>query len=142
MRAEKKFEVVTQMGNQGHTSAASVQFRQMVERGVVRDITKVEAWKSPGPVLHERRGAVRGVPRGGGDSRDPGLGSVVRASGDEAVQLQVPSLRLASFWLYGNGMLGDWGAHIIDFVHDFLELGQPTRLTPLLIDDPTTFSFP
>lgn len=42
-----------------------------------------------------------------------------------------------AFWLYGNGMLGDWGAHIIDFVHDFLELGQPTKITPLRIDDPS-----
>ena len=25
---------------------------------------------------------------------------------------------------FGNGALGDWGAHIIDFVHDFLKLGQ------------------
>ena len=48
MRAERKYKVVTQMGNQGHTSAGSVQFQQLVEQGVVRDITKVEAWKGPG----------------------------------------------------------------------------------------------
>ncbi len=32
-------------------------------------------------------------------------------------------------------MFGDWGAHIIDFVHDHLKLGLPTRITPLALAD-------
>ena len=31
-------------------------------------------------------------------------------------------------------MLGDWGAHIIDFAHDFLS-STPTKITPLRMDD-------
>ena len=47
MRAEKKFKVVTQMGNQGHTSAGAEQFKQMLAAGIVDDIVKIDAWKSP-----------------------------------------------------------------------------------------------
>jgi hypothetical protein len=35
------------------------------------------------------------------------------------------------FQLYGAAMLGDWAAHIIDFAHDYLQLGLPTRIEPL-----------
>ena len=47
-----------------------------------------------------------------------------------------------AFYLYGNGMLGDWGAHIIDFAHDFLKLGQPTQISPLLMEDHNNVIFP
>ena len=39
-------------------------------------------------------------------------------------------------------MLGDWGAHIIDFAHDFLKLGQPTQISPLLMEDHNNVIFP
>ena len=47
MRAEKKFKVVTQMGNQGHTGTASNQFREWVKRGIIKNVTHVDAWKGP-----------------------------------------------------------------------------------------------
>ena len=47
-QAAKQFGVVTQMGNQGHTSGGSVQFHELVKAGAIKDITKVDAWKSPG----------------------------------------------------------------------------------------------
>ncbi len=47
MRAEKKFKVVTQMGNQGHTSSGAAQVQQMVAAGLVADVHKIDAWKQP-----------------------------------------------------------------------------------------------
>jgi hypothetical protein len=35
------------MGNQGHTSAGADQFKQMLAAGIVDDIVKIDAWKSP-----------------------------------------------------------------------------------------------
>lgn len=32
---------------------------------------------------------------------------------------------------FGMGALGDWGAHILDTVHEFLELGLPYEVTLL-----------
>jgi len=142
MRAEKKFKVVTQMGNQGHTSGASVQFRQMVEQGVVRDITRVEAWKAPGLFFMNPKKRFSEYPK---EEKAPASLDWDLWCGPAKVKpfsSKYHPFDWRAFWLYGNGMLGDWGAHIIDFVHDFLKLGQPTKLTPLLIDDLNDVLFP
>ncbi|MCP3918962.1 MAG: Gfo/Idh/MocA family oxidoreductase [bacterium] len=142
MRAERKFGVVTQMGNQGHTSRASVQFQRMVEEGVVRDITRVDAWKSPGLFFMnpEKRFATYPEEEKVPETLDWDLwcGPAKR----KPFSAKYHPFDWRAFWLYGNGMLGDWGAHIIDFVHEFLELGQPTKLTPLRIDDANDVLFP
>ncbi|MHC4910967.1 MAG: Gfo/Idh/MocA family protein [Planctomycetota bacterium] len=142
MRAERKYGVVTQMGNQGHTSRASVQFESMVEHGVVRDITRIDAWKSPG--LFFMNAAERFAEHPSGEpvpeSLDWDLWCGPAAKNPFSSKYHPFDWR--AFWLYGNGMLGDWGAHIIDFAHEFLELGQPTRLEPLRIDDPNDVLFP
>jgi predicted dehydrogenase len=130
MRAEKKFKVVTQMGNQGHTSAASVQFQQLVEHGVVRDITRVDAWKGPGLFFMDPKKRISKYPKAeempAGLDWDLWCGPAARKPFSSLYH----PFSWRGFWLYGNGMLGDWGAHIIDYIHDFLQLGQPTRLTP------------
>lgn len=142
MRAEKKFGVVTQMGNQGHTSAASVQFQQLVSAGVIRDITKVDAWKGTGLFFMDPKKRISEFPTGAKvpDSLDWDLWCGPAEKRDFSPLLHPFSWR--GFWDYGNGMLGDWGAHIIDFVHDFLDLGQPTKLVPREIEGRNDVIFP
>jgi hypothetical protein len=43
---------------------------------------------------------------------------------------------------FGNGALGDWGAHIFDTAHEFLELGLPTEINPVKIEGHNPFIFP
>ena len=40
------------------------------------------------------------------------------------------------------GVLGDWGAHILDTAHEFLDLGLPTEINPLYLKDHNPFFFP
>ena len=40
------------------------------------------------------------------------------------------------------GALGDWGAHILDTAHQFLELGLPYEIDPVRIDGHNNFFFP
>ena len=40
------------------------------------------------------------------------------------------------------GVLGDWGAHILDTVHEFLELGLPYEVTMLKAEGHNEFFFP
>ena len=47
-----------------------------------------------------------------------------------------------AFYIYGNGMLGDWGAHIVDFAHNYLKLGLPTKVEALSMDDHNKVIFP
>ena len=50
--------------------------------------------------------------------------------------------RWRAFYLYGNGMLGDWGAHIIDFVHHYLNPGLPSKITAIKLEDHNRVIFP
>lgn len=142
MRAEKKFKVVTQMGNQGHTSGGSVQFANMVEHGLVRDITKVEAWKTPGLFFMDAKQRISEFPKEEKMPETLDWDLWCGPAEKKPFSSKYHPFNWRAFWLYGNGMLGDWGAHIIDFVHDFLHLGQPTKLTPHLMDDHNEVIFP
>ena len=54
-----------------------------------------------------------------------------------------------SWFEFGNGALGDWGAHIFDTCHEFLQLGLPTEVnavklaghSPLIFPQASTLSF-
>lgn len=61
---------------------------------------------------------------------------------DEALSKMYHPFNWRGFHLYGGGMFGDWGAHIIDFAHHHLKLGLPTRITPLELADYNQVSFP
>ena len=43
---------------------------------------------------------------------------------------------------FGMGALGDWGAHILDTAHEFLDLGLPIEIEPLKLDGHNSFFFP
>ena len=46
-------------------------------------------------------------------------------------------------WYYfGMGALGDWGAHIIDTAHQFLDLGLPYEINPTKLSGHNLFFFP
>ncbi len=142
MQAEKKFKVVTQMGNQGHTSGGSAQFENLVKEGVVKDITKIDAWKTPGLFFMDPRQRISAYPK---EEKKPATLDWDLWCGPAEMKpfsSMYHPFSWRGFWLYGNGMLGDWGAHIIDFAHDFLKLGQPTQITPLRMDDHNEVIFP
>ncbi len=43
---------------------------------------------------------------------------------------------------FGMGALGDWGAHILDTAHEFLDLGLPYEVNPTLLEGHNSFFFP
>ncbi|MCF7789305.1 MAG: Gfo/Idh/MocA family oxidoreductase [Prosthecobacter sp.] len=145
MRAEKKFKVVTQMGNQGHTSAGAEQFKQMLAAGIVDDIVKIDAWKSPSLWFMNaaERALIKGYPPE--EPMPESLKSWDLWCGPQEMKpfsKMYHPFNWRGFHLYGGGMFGDWGAHIIDFVHDHLKLGLPTRITPLALEDYNQISYP
>jgi hypothetical protein len=115
MRAEKKFKVVTQMGNQGHTSAGAEQFKQMLAAGVVDDVVKIDAWKSPSLWFMKAAERIQGYPPA--EQVPESMKSWDLWCGPQEVKpyskMYHPS-KWRGFHLYGGGMFGDWGAHIIN----------------------------
>ena len=43
---------------------------------------------------------------------------------------------------FGMGALGDWGAHILDTAHQFLDMGLPTEVNPIYLKDHNPFFYP
>lgn len=143
MRAEKKFKVVTQMGNQGHTSAGAEQFKQMLAAGIVDDVVRIEAWKSPSLWFMNAKERIQGYPPE--EPMPESLKTWDLWCGPQEVKpfsKMYHSFNWRGFHLYGGGMFGDWGAHIIDFAHDHLKLGLPTRITPVALADYNRVSYP
>lgn len=142
MQAEKKYKVVTQMGNQGHTSAGSLQFQHLVKKGIVRDIVKIDAWKSPGLWFMNAKERINAFPPEQPTPESLNWDLWAGPAKKMPFNRRFHPFDWRAFYLYGNGMLGDWGAHIIDFAHDWLKLGLPTHIKALEMTDHNEVIFP
>ncbi len=141
-KGAKKYGVVTQMGNQGHSEANYFQFKAWKDAGIIKDVTAITAHMNNPRRWH---------------SFDPNMKSMPAAE-------PVPNTLDWDGWLgtkfwhdynrdyingqwrcwynFGMGALGDWGAHILDTAHEFLELGLPTEINMLYADGHNEFFFP
>ncbi len=142
MQAEKKYGVVTQMGNQGHTSAGSEQFKHLLEKGIIRDIVKIEAWKGPGLWFMEAEKRISAYPKGEPVPKSLDYELWCGPCAMKPFSRLYDPFSWRGFYLYGNGMLGDWGAHLIDFTQDWLKLGLPTKINALKMTDHNDVIFP
>ena len=142
IQAEKRYGVVTQMGNQGHTSPGARQFQQLQQAGALEDIVKIEAYKDPSLWFMDATQRISEFPKA-----EPIPSSLNYDLWCGPAKMMPFSRRYhpfdwRAFYIYGNGMLGDWGAHIIDFAHNYLKLGLPTEVEPLRLDDYNQVIFP
>jgi len=141
--AAKKYKVVTQMGNQGHSDANYWQMKALVESGEIKDVTKINAFMC----ANNRRwfkwkGTLAEMP---GEEAEP-------AEMDWDQWLSQRPFRPFNhnfingdwrcFYEYGTGALGDWGAHIFDAAHEFLKLGLPCRIETVKNDRRTPVVYP
>jgi Oxidoreductase family, C-terminal alpha/beta domain len=142
MAAAKKFGVVTQMGNQGHSEANYFQFKAWKEAGIIKDVTAITAhmnnprrWHKFDPNMKTMPGAE---PVPATLDWDTWLGTEqFRDYNKDYVNGQ-----WRCWYDYGMGALGDWGAHLIDTAHEFLELGLPTEVNMLYAKEHNKFFFP
>ncbi len=141
MAAEKQHKVVTQMGNQGHSGTNYFQFKAWKEAGIIKDVTHVDAYMNFGRRWHPW-GDVKGFPTGETKPEtldwDIWLGTV--QSQDYSNRLHYGNWR--GWYDFGTGCFGDWGAHLLDTIHQFLELGLPTQISAEMIKGPNKFVYP
>ena len=120
--AAKKYEVVTQMGNQGASGDGVRQMIDWYNAGVVGDVHTVYCWTNR-PVWPQGiawPSATIPVP----DTLDWDLW-LGTAPYKEFVDKLVP-FNWRGWWDYGTGALGDMACHIIEPPFRILELGYPT----------------
>ncbi|MDL2208089.1 Gfo/Idh/MocA family oxidoreductase [Parabacteroides sp. OttesenSCG-928-O15] len=143
MAAEKKYGVVTQMGNQGHSEGNYFQFKAWKEAGIIKDVTAVTAHMNNSRRWHEFDPKMTAYPKAEAIPStldwDTWLG-VTHHHDFNAHAYHNGQWRC--WYDFGMGALGDWGAHILDTIHEFLDLGLPTEVNPIYLKDHNPFFYP
>ena len=142
MKAAKKYGVVTQMGNQGHSEGNYFQFKAWKDSGIIKDVTAITAHMNSPRRWHNWDPKITGMPKGEPVPKtldwDTWLGAVKYHDYNHDYHMG----QWRCWYDFGMGALGDWGAHILDTAHEFLELGLPTEINPLYLKDHNPFFFP
>ena len=140
MLAEKKYKVAAQMGNQGHSEGNYFQFKAWTEAGIIKNVTKITAYMNSGRRWHGMQvsGFLPEQPIPESLDWDTWLGTAQ----PHAYNKGYTNGDWRSWFDFGNGALGDWGAHIFDTAHEFLHLGLPEEINSLKDDGPSEFIFP
>jgi len=150
MAMAERSGVVTQMGNQGHSGGNYFQFKAWTEAGVIRDVTRIDAFMNASRRWHGW--TVDAYPPG--ERVPPGLNweEWLAARPVHPYNAKLHPLTWRGWFDYGTGALGDWGAHILDTAHRFLDLGLPRTVeairregtSPLIYPQASTirFAFP
>jgi predicted dehydrogenase len=143
--AENNPKIVTQVGNQGHSGEQYFQFKAWKDAGIIKDVTAVTAFMN---------GSRRWHPYDPNISKFPELQPFPKGMTDKDWDTWLTTAAYHDFnekyhpgnwrgWYdFGLGALGDWGAHILDTIHQFLDLGLPYEIEPVHVKNPNDFFFP
>ncbi len=122
--AAKKYKVVTQMGNQGGSGDGVRRTQELVNSGLIGDVTKVDCWTNR-PVWPQ------GIPTPSGSFEVPSelnwdlwLGPAKKIDYNPAY---LP-FNWRGWWAFGTGALGDMACHIMDPVFRCLPIDYPTEV--------------
>lgn len=142
MNAEKKYNVAAQMGNQGHSSANFFQFKAWVEAGVIKDVTKIVAHMNGERRWHGWDTSMTSFPKGMPVPETMDWDTWLMTAQHHDYHKDLVNGQWRCWYDFGMGALGDWGAHIIDTAHRFLQLGLPNEVEPVKIEGHNALFFP
>lgn len=134
--------VATQMGNQGHSGGNYFQFKAWREAGIIKDVTHITAHMNNERRWHGWGKDVTGYPE------EPMPSGIEWDQWHDVVATESPFSRKLhpqewrGWYAYGSGAFGDWGPHILDTCHRFLELGLPETITAERRDGANALIFP
>jgi predicted dehydrogenase len=145
MAAARKYKkVVTQVGNQGHSEANYFQFKAWRDAGIIKDVTAVTAhmnsdrrWHKFDPKEYSTK-YPKAEPLPANMDWDTWLMAAKYHDYNHDYHLG----QWRCWYDFGMGALGDWGAHILDTIHEFLDLGLPYEVNPLKLEGHNDYYFP
>jgi predicted dehydrogenase len=122
--ASRKYKVVTQMGNEGHSNDAVAEVCEWIWSGAIGEVTAVDAWTDR-PIWPQN--LVRPEP-----------GMWVPEYIDWDLFIGPAPMRpyhsayhpwnWRGWWDFGTGALGDMGCHVLDVVASAMKVSQPTAI--------------
>ncbi len=142
MAAEKKYGVVTQMGNQGHSEGNYYQFKAWKEAGLIKDVTSITAHMNNSRRWHGWDPHLTRYPDPQPCPETMDWDVWMMQSHERGYHPDYHCGQWRCWYELGMGALGDWGAHLLDTAHEFLELGLPYEVEPLLLKDHNPFFYP
>ncbi|MCK3683488.1 Gfo/Idh/MocA family oxidoreductase [Maribellus sp. YY47] len=142
MKAAEKYKVVTQMGNQGHSEGNYFQFKSWVENGIIKDVTKVVAHMNSGRRWHGWDTGMKTFPKAEPIPETLDWDTWLGTAQYHDYNKDFINGQWRCWYDFGMGALGDWGAHLIDTVHEFLELGLPYEVDPVKIEGHNPLFYP
>ena len=120
-QAEKKYKVVTQMGNQGGSGNGVRKAKEMIDAGMIGEVTEAKAWTNR-PVWPQ------GIPTPTGKHDIPAeLDWDLWQGPAKAIDYNPAYLPFnwRGWWAYGTGALGDMACHIMDPIFRILPIDYP-----------------
>jgi len=142
MQAAKKYGVATQMGNQGHSEANYFQFKTWVDAGIIKDVKKVTAHMNSRRRWHGWDTNMRSFPKGEPIPETLDWDTWLSTASHHDYHHDFINGQWRCWYDFGMGALGDWGAHIIDTIHEFLDLGLPYEINPTYIKGANPLFYP
>lgn len=138
-------KLVTQVGNQGHSGEQYFQFKAWKDAGIIKDVTAVTAFMNGTRRWHPYDPKIKKFPEAqpypqGLTEQDWDTWLTTAAWHDFNEKYHPGNWR--GWYDFGLGALGDWGAHILDTIHQFLDLGLPYEIEPLHIKNLNDYFFP
>ena len=140
--ARKRPHLATQMGNQGHSEANYFQFKAWKEAGIIKDVHAVTAHMNNERRWHKWDANIHRFPTGQQLPKDMDWDTWLCASQWHDYHPDYHQGQWRCWYDFGMGALGDWGAHLLDTVHEFLELGLPYEITMKYADGHNDYFYP
>lgn len=143
MKAAKKYpNVVTQMGNQGHSEGNYFQFKSWVETGIIKDVTSIVAHMNSPRRWHGWDTNIKSFPPAETVSSTLDWNVWQMATHGHEYNKNFVNGQWRCWYDFGMGALGDWGAHLVDTAHQFLNLGLPYEVNPVKLEGHNNFFYP
>ena len=143
MKAAEKYGVVTQMGNQGHSSNKYYQHKEYFEKGYIHDVNLVRVHMNMARRWHKFKGNIFTYPIGQDIPATLDWDTWLTTARYHEYSPEYTQGEWRCWYDFGNGALGDWGAHTMDCVHEFLLKGDlPTKVELLKCEGWNQFAFP
>ena len=140
--ALKRPNQVTQVGNQGHSEANYFQFKAWMDAGIIKDVTAVTAHMNDARRWHKWDPNISKLPEGQQIPEGMDWDTWLCACPYHDYNAKYDQGNWRCWYDFGMGALGDWGAHILDTVHEFLNLGLPYEVTLLRGDGHNDYFYP
>ncbi|HLT07427.1 MAG TPA: Gfo/Idh/MocA family oxidoreductase [Cyclobacteriaceae bacterium] len=140
--ALKNPNLVTQVGNQGHSEANYFQTKAWVEAGIIKDVTAITAHMNSPRRWHKLDPNMKTWPEKQPIPSTMDWDTWLTTAMPKDYNELYHNGEWRCWYDFGMGALGDWGAHLIDTAHEFLELGLPYEVNPTYLEGHNDFFFP